>query len=429
GVETVGGKSGPMSPRNLLVTTVGDELEMATNDRSKVVGVAIKDRASILMAGHAADTVIWWDAGSGNWVTSTWFAPDKQLPTWVADLNAARPVDKAAGAVWEPLLADDVYRIARRSPAEKPAANGKPFSHTLSTKLDVGLYGGMISSPVGNEMTFAAATRAVDAEKLGQNDVPDILVINLSTNDYVGHQYGPNSPEVMDITIRTDRLLSDFLNNLNRKVPGGIDNVAMIVSGDHGVVSIPEEANGTYHTGALRGIGGAAVDAIKKAFAAKYGEGKWVLSGLAGQNLYLNRALAKEKGLDMRDLEGFAVETALASPGIFAAFGRHQLLENRVPQYPWLSRVVNGYHNQLGGDVFILEAAGDYDGGGTGTGHGSVWDYDAHVPIIFRARGIKPGVYTRPVHTSDIAPTLSRLLGLSFPTGNVGQPLVDKLEK
>ncbi|RYG28639.1 hypothetical protein EON81_28155, partial [bacterium] len=340
------------------------------------------------------------------------------------------PVDKAAGYVWEPLLADDVYKISRMSPTEKAPSNGKPFSHKLSDKVGGDLFSGMITSPVGNEMTFAAATRAIDAEKLGQNDVPDILVMNLSTNDYVGHTYGPNSPEVMDITIRTDRLLSEFLNHLNRKVPGGIDNVAMVISGDHGVVPIVEESNGEYHTGAVRNAGGSAVDAIKKAFEAKYGAGKWVTSGLAGQNLWLNQDLAKEKGLKMEDLEAFAVETALGNPGTFAAFGRHQLMNNQVPQYPWLSRVVNGYHNKLGGDVFILEGPGNYAWGGTGgTGHGSVWDYDAHVPIIFRAKGIKPGIYTRPVHTSDIAPTLSRLLGLSFPTGNVGEPLVDKLEK
>lgn len=429
-VETVGGTSGPMSPFNLKATTIGDELKMATNGRSKVVGVAIKDRASILMAGHAADTVIWYDGGTANWVTSSWYAPTKQLPAWVQALNAQKMVDGFAGKVWEPLLPDDAYAISRISPFDKPAENGKPFSHKLEATPGKNLYGGMITSQYGNEFTFAAATAALDGEKLGQHDVPDVLVVNLSTNDYVGHRYGPNSPEVMDITVRADRLLSDFLNTVNRKVPGGIDNVAVIVSGDHGVVPIPEEANQRYKTGVVRNVGDEAVKAVQKALAAKYGEGKWILgSGLYEQNLYLDHELAKQKGVDLDDLDEAAVDAALTVPGIAFAFSRSQILENGMPPYPFSSRVLNGFHNKLGGDVFILEGPGDYAGGGVGTGHGSVWDYDAHVPILFRAKGIKPGVYTKRVFTSGIAPTLSCLLGLTYPTGNVGNPLVDELTK
>lgn len=429
-VETVGGTSGPMSPRNLTVTTVGDELKMATNGKSKVVGVAVKDRASILMAGHSADTVIWWDNGTGNWVTSTWYSPNKQLPIWVSKYDSDRPWDKVAGKVWEPLLPDDVYSISRRAPAEKPAANGKPFSHAMSAKADKSLFGSMITSQYGNELTFDAATRAFDSEGLGMRDVPDVLVINLSTNDYVGHQYGPNSPEVMDITIRTDRLLSDFLNHINAKVPGGLDNVAVVVTGDHGVVPIPEEANDVYKTGAIRDFGKTVAETVGKALTAKFGEGKWVLGeGLYEQNLYLNRDLAAQKNLKMADVEQIASDAAGSVTGVFAAYTRTQIMKNGVPPVPFRDRIVNGFNTQLGGDVFVIEGPGNYQYGGTGTGHGTVWDYDAHVPIIIRARGIKPGIYLNRVHTSDIAPTLCRLLGIESPTGNVGVPLVNTISK
>lgn len=430
GVETVGGTTGPMSPKNLKVTTVGDELKMATNGRSKVVGVALKDRAAILMAGHAADTVIWYDAGAGNWVTSSWYAPTKQLPGWVQALNAEKSVDKFAGKVWEPLLDKDAYAISRKAPAEKAAENLKPFSHKMDAQPGKNLYGGIATSQYGNEFTFAAAERAIDGEKLGQHDVPDLLVINLSTNDYVGHRYGPNSPEVMDITIRTDRLLSDFLNMVNSKVPGGIDNVAVVVTGDHGVVPIPEESDKVYKTGVVGNVGKLAFDAARKALAAKYGEGDWTLgSGLYEQNLYLNLDLAKAKGIAMKDLEETAAEGALSTPGVAFAFGRTQILNNGLPPYAWQSRVLNGFNNKLGGDVMILEGPGNYMGGGNGTGHGAVWDYDAHVPILLRARGIKPGVYTNRVYTSGIAPTLCRLLGIESPSGNVGLPLVDTITR
>lgn len=429
-VETVGGTSGPMSPKNLTVTTVGDELKMATNGKSKVVGVAVKDRASILMAGHAADTVIWWDNGTGNWVTSSWYAPTKQLPKWVADYNKERPWDKVVGKTWEPLLANDVYSVSRRSPAEKPAANGKPFSHKMSDKTDKTLYGGMITSQYGNELSFGAAIQAIDSEQLGQHETPDILVVNLSTNDYVGHQYGPNSPEVMDVTIRTDRLLSEFLNHLQTKVPGGLDSCAIVITGDHGVVPIVEESNDVYKTGVFRNLGKSIVAKVKEALSAKYGEGSWLMgSGLYEQNLYLNRDLAASKKLNMADVEQTAADAALAVDGVFGAYTRTQILNNGVPNYPFRDRILNGFHNKLGGDVFVLEAPGIYADGGTGTGHGTVWDYDAHVPILFRAKGIKPGNYLNRVHTSDIAPTICRLLGIESPSGNVGVPLVDSIGK
>lgn len=429
-VECVGGKSDPESPRNLLVTTVGDELKMATNGRSKVIGVAVKDRAAILMAGHAADAVVWYEPATANWVTSSWYAPSKQLPTWISVYNSERQVDKEAGKIWEPLLPNDAYVITRKAPAEKPSPNDKPFSHPFDSKLGKPLFSGVITSRFGNEMTFAVAERAVAAEKLGQHDVPDVLVINLSSNDYVGHQYGPNSPEVMDMTVRTDRLLSEFMNQLNNSVPGGIDNVAMIVTGDHGVVPIPEESNDIYKTGVIRNVGESVVNAVNAKLAAKFGEGQWVLGGtMFEQNMYLNRGLAQSKGLKMAEVEEVAAETADKVKGVFRAFTRTEIRNNQVPAYPWRERLINGFNDRQGGDVMVLEGPGNYSYSGTGTGHGAIWDYDAHVPILFRAKGIKPGVYLNRVHTSDIAPTICRLLGIEVPSGNVGVPLVDTITR
>jgi len=429
-VQVVGGTgTGPsMSPRNLIVTTVGDELKMATNGRSKVVGVAIKDRAAILMAGHAADTVIWYQPASGSWVTSSWYAPSHQLPGWVQALDATRPVDKFAGKVWEPLLSNDAYDLSRKSPFEKASSNAKTFSHPMDASPGSALYSGMATSQYGNEVTFAAVERAIDAEKLGQHDVPDVLVVNLSTNDYVGHRYGPNSPEVMDITVRTDRLLSDLLNHLQQVVPGGIDNVAMVLTGDHGVNPIPEESNDVYKTGAVRGVEAGALSAVSKALNAKFGEGKWILGGeLFEQNLYLNRELAVEKGLKMADVEQVAADAAASAPGIFGAFTRTQIMNNGLPSFPFRDRILNGFNTRRGGDVMVLQAPGNLFEGGSGTDHGAVWDYDAHVPILIRARGIKPGNYLNRVYTSGIAPTLCRLLGIESPSGNVGVPLVDTI--
>lgn len=426
-VEVVGGLSGPMSPKNLKVTTVGDELKMATNGKSKVVGVALKDRASILMAGHAADTVIWMDNKSGNWVTSTWYAPSKQLPAWVQQFNAQKWIDKIAGKAWEPLLDNAAYSITRNAPGTQPASNGKPFSHMMPAATGEALNSAMWTSQWGNEFTMAAATKAVEAEKLGQDEYPDILVVNLSSNDYVGHAYGPNSPEAMDITVRTDRLMSDFMNMLQTTIPGGMDSVALVVTGDHGVVPIVKEAHDIYKIPVVSGVTKSYEDAIKAGLSKAYGDGDWVL-GDASQNVYLNRKLASDKGLKMEDVEQTAADAAMSVPGVFGAFTRTQMLNNGVPDYPFKSRITNGFNALMGGDLMVLEGAGDYTGGGSGTGHNAIWDYDAHVPILFRARGIKPGHYLNRVYTSGIAPTISRLLGIEVPSGNVGVPLVDSMD-
>ncbi|AIE87603.1 alkaline phosphatase family protein [Fimbriimonas ginsengisoli] len=421
-VETVGGTSSPMSPRNLKTTTLGDELKMATNGRAKVVSLALKDRAAILMAGHAADQVVWFDNNTGNWVTSTWYA--RQLPGWAEGVNRDRLVDKAYGTSWEPLLDAKAYDLARKAPAEKPAANGKLFSWPLGVaggKADKAYWGALWTSHWGNEFVEQSAERALDTEKLGQRDVSDLLIVGFSSNDYIGHRFGPNSPEVMDATVRTDRLLSQLFTAIDRKV--GLDNAVIVLSGDHGVLPIPEEESGVYRSPSTRYLS-SVVKPVREALNAAFGEGDWLLgAGIYEQNLYINRETAAAKKVRMEDVERVAAEAAMKQPGVFLALTRTQLLNGQVPAYPFISRVVNGFSPTLGGDVMVVEAPGAYFGAGTGTGHGSAWDYDSHVPIIFRGAGISRGVFTRRVATADIAPTLAHLLGIELPSGNVGRVL------
>ncbi len=422
-VETVGGTSKPMSPRNLRVTTIGDELKLATGGRSKVVGISFKDRAAILMAGHAADTVIWFDSGTGNWVTSSFYAPSKQLPEWVAALNSEKVPQKKFGSLWEPLLAPEAYSLTRRNPNEKPAENGKLFSHSTesATKSGKQNYDGFTRTSFGQEYVFDTIERALDSEKLGAHDVPDVLVVNLATNDYVGHPYGPDSPEVMDITVRTDRLLSGLINSLDRRI--GIDNVALVVTADHGVLPVVEESADRFRTGSIR-VTANFKQVIDESLTKTFGPGEWVLGdGLYEQNLYLNRRLAQEKGLSIPALETAAAQAASTIPGVFAAYTRSQILKGELPALDVMTLVSNGFGTDRGGDVMVFEAPGAYFGGGGGTGHGSLWAYDTHVPILVHAKGVKPGRYFDTVHTSDIASTLAHLLGIEYPTGNVGRPL------
>lgn len=426
-VKTVGGKSKPMSPRPLKVTTVGDELKLATNGKSRVVGVSFKDRAAILMAGHAADEVVWFDGSTGNMVTSTFYARDGKLPAWVQQINDAKTTQSCFGKKWEPVMPAASYGLTVPVPGQKPAADGKVFSHEIGSKgkVDKTYFTEFTTSPFGQQFIFDTVQKAIDANKLGQHDVPDVLVVNLATNDYIGHKFGPNSAEVLDISVHTDRLLSKLFNSLNKSIPGGIDNVAIIVTADHGVAPIPE-------VGEEFGLEAHRFDvptkAIVKALNEKYGEAEWLLGeGLYEQNVFLNRALIASKGLSLNDVSKVAAEAAAKAPGVFTAFTRDQLMNNQLPTWPWTQRVLNGFHPFLGGDLMVIESPGTLFGEGTGTSHGSPWAYDTHVPILFRVGGQKPQKVSRTVYTYDIASTVSQLLGIEYPSGNVGHPLVEVL--
>lgn len=420
-VKTVGGNSGGQSARPLKVTTVGDELKMATNGRSKVVGISFKDRASILMAGHAADEVVWFDYDAGNFVTSTYFS--NSLPRWADEYNRSRAIDAFLGKPWTPSLPESAYVNARNAPHEK---GPKMFSHVHGKEKTSSYYSGVVASADGQNAIFDLTEKAIDTGKLGQHETPDVLVLNLASNDYVGHGWGPNSPEVMDIWAVTDKRLSRLFNHLDQVVPGGIDNVAIVVSADHGVSAIPSEMSDVYRIGAGRLSGSAIKKAVEEALDKKYGEAKWVLA-YNGSNLYLDRTVMDAKGLRHADVEQTAAEAAEAVPGVYEAFTHTNILEGRLPDMPYKEWITNGMNPKYGGDLLVFEAPNQVQSGSTGTTHGSVWAYDTHVPILTHWGGQKPRKIARRVYTHDIASTLCTLLGIEYPSGNVGKPLWEAL--
>ncbi|RYG21538.1 alkaline phosphatase family protein [bacterium] len=419
-VKTVGGDRDPQSARNLKVSTVGDELKMATNGRSKVVGVAFKDRGSILMAGHAADEVVWYDYGTGNLVTSTYYAPDGKLPSWAQTINDSRAVDAFLGKSWTPTLPESAFINSRNAPHEK---GPKMFSHPYGTQKNTAYFSNVVRSGGGQEFIFDVAEKAIEANKLGQHDVPDMFVLNLATNDYVGHAWGPYSPESTEVWAVTDRRLSRLFNKLDKWVPGGIDNVAIVVSADHGVAPIPGEAADVYHMESSRS--GNVTAAIESSLDKKYGDVKWVLYG--GHSVYLNRAEIAAKGLKAEEVEQTAADAAMTVKGVHSAFTRTSIMQGRLPKAPWSEWITNGYHPAISGDLMVIDAPGVVGTGSTGTSHGSAWAYDTHIPILTRWKGQKAQKVARRVYTHDIASTLSTLLGIEYPNGNVGAPLYEAL--
>ena len=403
------------SPRRLLVSTVGDEVKLHGIE-SHAIGVSIKDRGAILPVGHTADGAYWYDSDSNNWVTSSYYR--ESLPEWVQGLNATHPYQKIIGASWMPVDA-------------KPDA--KPFCSMVAGS-ETRFCGAIEATPWGNEMIEEFAERALEGEKLGQHSGVDLLAVSFSSNDYVGHAVGPDDPAVRDISIRTDRLLGKLLSYVDQRVGAG--NTLVVLTADHGVAPVPEVNE------ARRMPGGrllepqltkAMTDALTKRFPVPVGaklpakvSADWFVSP-SGSMPYLNWELIHTRKLDLAEVESVAAEAARAQAHIARVYTRQELLTGAVQRDPIGNAVSLGFYAPRYGDLYILQEP-YYLFDATGTSHGTPYDYDAHVPLIFYGPGIKPGVYTTRVAVNDVAPTLSQLLGVERPSGSIGQVLSQILQ-
>jgi predicted AlkP superfamily pyrophosphatase or phosphodiesterase len=378
------------SPRRLLVSTVGDELKIAGGSRSKVIGISLKDRSAILPAGHMANGAYWFDAKSGNFVSSTFYF-DK-LPAWVSDFNAARPADRFKGATW----------------------GGRKYPDEIGERL----YESLPESPFSNELIEALAERAIKAEQLGARGFTDLLAVSFSANDYIGHDVGPDAPAVREISIETDKVLGKFFQFLDTQI--GMDNVLVVLTADHGVAPLPENNQARKMPGG-RIKPGIVRDAVQAALAQKYGSGNWIQSP-SEHSLYLNWALIREKNLDAAEVERIAARAALALPHVFRVYTRDQLMNGAIANDQVGRRVQNGFFAKRAADVYILVDP-YWMFSQHGTTHGSAFSYDAHVPVIFMGPGIKAGLYHEAATVNDIAPTLATMLGIETPSGSVGRVL------
>lgn len=407
-VQQLGGAPGKAgaSPRRLLVSTIGDEMKM-DGKAGKAIGVSIKDRSAILPGGHTADGAYWFDSATGNWVSSTYYFQD--LPGWVKDVNKNRPADKYLNAEWLPVDA-------------KPGA--KPFKKLAATPSPA-FYTSLEATPFGNELIESMAERAMAAEQLGRHAGIDVLTVSFSANDYVGHALGPDSPEVHDISVQTDRILGKLFSYVDSQL--GPNNFLFVMTADHGVSPVPEVNQARKMPGG-RLSGKALFGSIEEALSKKYGEGKWIV-GASGPVPYLNHDLIRERNLDEREVERVAADAMRQLPHVFRVYTRDQLLNGQVLE-DYVSRAVrNGFYRQRSGDLFMIpEAYWFFGEDAHGTSHGTPFNYDTHVPIIFMGPGVKPGRYHRATAVNDIAPTLAAIFEVEEPSGSVGRVLTEILE-
>jgi arylsulfatase A-like enzyme len=398
----------PASPRRLLVSTLGDELKMASRlpkgapDAPRVVGVSLKDRSAILTVGRGADAAYWWDTRTGSFVTSSYYFAD--APEWMWTFNDRKPADAHAGASWT-VLATPAQPL-RQLPAERGAA----------------LYDAVYGSPFGNELLLAFADELVRREQLGQRNATDLLSVSFSSNDSVGHTYGPDSPQVRDIAVRTDRAIGQLLTRIDKLV--GLQHTLVAFTTDHGVAPMPE----SLHERSLPGgrlTTRELFEPIQEALAARFGEGRWLMA-TAGSSPYLNYDLMEKRELDPSDIRRVAATAAAKVPHVARVYTRDQLLRGEVPNDRIGSRVLRGFNAQRSGDLeIILEPY--WMRQPQGTTHGTPYSYDAHIPLILMGRRVSPGEYSDHVALNDLAPTLATLAGVEIPSGSAGRVLTEAL--
>ena len=425
-VGTSNAKIGQHSPRNLWSTTITDQLGMATNFRSKVVGVSLKDRASILPAGHNPTGAFWFDDSSGDLITSSYYMND--LPTWVKDFNAKNLPKSLVANGWDTLLPIEQY-------TESTSDNNKWEGLLGSAKTPTFPYSNLAadyevkkdnirSTPFGNTLTLKFAEAAIDGYHMGRNADTDFLAINIASTDYAGHKFGPNSIEVEDVYLRLDRDLAAFFKILDAKVGKG--KYLVFLTADHGAAH--SEGYMEANKMATGFFGEEFEKTLNNKLKEKFGEDKMIW-GIDNYQVYLNQNLIKEKNLDTDKIKDEVLKILKADPTVLYAVDLDEVAEASIPE-PIKTRIINGYNWQRSGDIQVIS----HDGmlppySKTGTTH-SVWNsYDSHIPLIFMGTGIKNGQSNKPHFMIDIAPTLAQILKIENPSGNIGNPIPEVTEK
>lgn len=425
----VGNAAGKMSPRNLLASTITDELKLASNFRSKVIGIAIKDRGAILPAGHFADAAYWFDS-SGDWISSSYYMTD--LPKWVKDFNKQKLAEKYLKQDWNTLYPIETYKqsIEDNNPYEGKfkGTQSPTFPVKTSQLLKENGIGLVATTPYGNTLTLDLAKAAINNEELGNNPggFTDFLAISISSPDKIGHQFAVNSIEVEDNYLRLDKDLEDFFSYLDKTVGQG--QYTVFLTADHGAAHNPQyfmdqQGNAGYFNSKT------AQQGLNEQLKAKFNTDKLVIS-LSNYQVHLNNTLINERNLDRQAICDEAVKYLRNLEGVAFVAEMDKVSEAAIPSRI-KERIINGYNYKRSGAIQIVLEPQWYSGSAksTGTTHGNWNPYDSHIPLVWMGWGIKHGATNRITEMTDIAATVAGLLHIQEPNGSIGSPIVEVLNQ
>jgi predicted AlkP superfamily pyrophosphatase or phosphodiesterase len=413
-------KNGMMSPHNQLTTTLGDELKLFTNGKSKVFGVSLKDRSSVLPVGHAGNAAFWFDEETGNFVSSDWYV--KELPTWLNNFNAKKLPKTYLEKGWNTLYGIETYTnsIADDNKYEKaPSKKEKPvFPYDYKAQIAANSWGILKASPWGNTITKDLSIECLKNEQLGKDDISDMLCISFSSTDYVGHAYGLRAVETEDVYLRLDKDLEELLKVLDAEV--GQENYVLFLTADHGAADVAAYLKD------LKIPAGYLKEKIMekelKTFCAKqYGDS--LISNMSNQQIFLNMPKLWSLKLSQDEVEKTLASKLIQMEGISEAYPSSALKFEGYKGDSFKSLIANGYNHKRSGNVAFSYLPGWLDIPETGTTHGSEFTYDTHVPLIFFGAGIKKGESVKNYYITEIAPTISILLNNPFPNGCTSKPI------
>src|ERR1700687_5085768 len=402
------GKTGPgASPHNLTNDTLGDELKLATGGKARVFAISLKDRAAVFPAGFSGDAAYWIDPKSGDWITSSYYRPD--LPEWVRNFNGSHRAQKFWNREWKDSDGNNLGSTAPR--------NGKDGTPG-------GFYEFVGSTPFANDYQLQFAKELVLYEKLGAGPTTDLLVVSLSANDILGHQVGPDSPQIRSMALELDKSLAEFFGFLGHQV--GMANVWMALSADHGIAPLPEFAKtlrlpaANLDTKALR-------EQVNSLLSKKYAKKADYVLDLDYPLAWLSEdAFAgTPAGKKESDAEADTGE-AMKQAGLAGYFTKSQLARGETPATEVGRRYAHSYSPEAG--WYVIGIPSPFHVGSTkGTDHATPFSYDTHVPLAFYGLAFQPGTYRTHAEPIDLAVTLSSLLGINAPAHATGRVLTEAL--
>jgi predicted AlkP superfamily pyrophosphatase or phosphodiesterase len=398
------------SPHNLMSDTLGDELKLATGGKARVFAISLKDRAAVLPAGFSGDAAYWIDQKTGDWITSTYYRPD--LPEWVRNFNGSHRAEKYLNREWRDQDGDGSI-LGSTAPRTGTNQDAEPAS----------FYQIVGSTPFANDYQLEFAKELVLYEKLGAGAATDLLVISLSANDILGHQVGPDSPQMRGMALALDRSLAEFFGFLGHQI--GMANVWMALSADHGIAPLPDFAK-TLRLPAANLDAKALRDQINSLLSKKYGKKADYVPDLD----YPMAWLSEDAFAGVENEAGAEVGTgeALKQIGLAGYFTKWRLgLGTPIPDTELGRRYTHSYSPE--GGWYVIGVPHPFQVGITkGTDHASPFSYDTHVPLAFYGLAFQPGIYRTHAEPVDLAVTLASLLGINSPTAATGRVLTEALQ-